>query len=280
MRTVTLFLLWAISSSAANAARILAIVPTPSYSHQIAFRPLWKELLRRGHHVVVLTTDPIKDPTLTNLTEVDLQSSYDHVLGKYDIDEIITKNKNNPLLFMRAWIKFTTEQTDYVLSHPEVHNIIRNKDERFDLVMAEMPFPAMLAFSERFDCPSILIASMEATSVFHNLMGNPIHPVVYPDVMLPFDKTLSFKERVISTLFVVFREYMFEQVQLEIYQGFTKRYFRENRKTIRDLLGEVSMLFTNDNPILSINRPLGPNTISFGGGNHLSLFGQQHLTEV
>lgn len=41
-----------------EAARILAIFPAPSISHQVVFRPLTQALAKRGHEIVVITPDP------------------------------------------------------------------------------------------------------------------------------------------------------------------------------------------------------------------------------
>ncbi|KAJ8708784.1 hypothetical protein PYW08_010166 [Mythimna loreyi] len=50
------FLLQIFSS---DAARILAVYPVPSISHQVTFRPITMELVKRGHEVVVITADPM-----------------------------------------------------------------------------------------------------------------------------------------------------------------------------------------------------------------------------
>ncbi|XP_047112256.1 UDP-glycosyltransferase UGT5-like [Schistocerca piceifrons] len=42
-------------------ARILAVVPTPSISHQLPLRTVLLELARRGHQVTFITTHPIQD---------------------------------------------------------------------------------------------------------------------------------------------------------------------------------------------------------------------------
>ncbi|GLH16134.1 Protein of unknown function [Gryllus bimaculatus] len=44
----------------ARAARILALFPTPSISHQLPFQVVMKELAARGHQVTVISTDPLK----------------------------------------------------------------------------------------------------------------------------------------------------------------------------------------------------------------------------
>ncbi|XP_052741051.1 UDP-glucosyltransferase 2-like [Bicyclus anynana] len=55
-------------------ARILAVFPVASISHQVVFRPLINELAKRGHEVVVITPDPAfsKGKSPQNLTEIDI----------------------------------------------------------------------------------------------------------------------------------------------------------------------------------------------------------------
>lgn len=65
-------------------ADILAIVPTASFSHQIPFRPLWRALAKRGHNITLVTTDPMRDPTLKNVKEIDMSYGYEHMM-KYKI---------------------------------------------------------------------------------------------------------------------------------------------------------------------------------------------------
>jgi hypothetical protein len=43
-----------------GAGRILGIFPSPSLSHQLVFQTIMKALAARGHHVTVISTDPLK----------------------------------------------------------------------------------------------------------------------------------------------------------------------------------------------------------------------------
>jgi hypothetical protein len=43
-----------------DGARILGIFPGPSFSHQLVFQTIMKTLAARGHHVTVISTDPLK----------------------------------------------------------------------------------------------------------------------------------------------------------------------------------------------------------------------------
>ena len=58
-----------------NGARILAATHIPSYSHQIAFRPLWRKLVERGHVLVLITTDSMRDMKATNYREITLKNA-------------------------------------------------------------------------------------------------------------------------------------------------------------------------------------------------------------
>ncbi|KAF5306116.1 hypothetical protein FQA39_LY09094 [Lamprigera yunnana] len=94
---------------------------TPTSSHQIAFRSIWMELLLRGHQITLITTDPINDPKLINLTEIDL--SYSYKIWNKQVKEVTQSNIINSLLLMADVIG---EIADYQLSHPLIQELIRN----------------------------------------------------------------------------------------------------------------------------------------------------------
>ncbi|PSN34571.1 Ecdysteroid UDP-glucosyltransferase [Blattella germanica] len=51
--------------SSSYGARILGIFPVPSISHQLQFQAIMKTLAARGHQVTVISTDPLKVPSLS-----------------------------------------------------------------------------------------------------------------------------------------------------------------------------------------------------------------------
>ncbi|CAK1547649.1 unnamed protein product [Leptosia nina] len=79
--------------SMGDAARILAVYPIPSVSHNLVFRRV-TQLINRGHLVTVITTDPAfpKDRSPVNLTEIDVHhTSY----SKFKKLFKVTENKTN-----------------------------------------------------------------------------------------------------------------------------------------------------------------------------------------
>lgn len=249
-------------------ARILAVIPTPSYSHQIVFRPLWKQLSLRGHHVTLLTTDPMNDSSLMNLTEIDLNFAYDLWHTKHNIAKIIQDYQGNFLKVADLYIEMMNDIMDQELQHSEVQKLIHG-DVKYDLVMVEYIFPTMIAFSQRFKCPFIGVVPLDALGLAHEAIGNPTNPALYPDFMLPFSGELNYLERMISAVFWVWIRcyswwYVYPREDVTI-----RKHFGENMPPLKDMERNISMLFLNLNPVFHTVRPLGPTTISIGGGTHL-----------
>ncbi|KAF2902531.1 hypothetical protein ILUMI_03654 [Ignelater luminosus] len=245
-------------------ARILGLVPTPSFSHQIVFRPLWRELSLRGHNVVVLTTDPMKDSTLTNLTEIDASSSY-KLWNEMNFNEMLEMGFFEG---MNKVISFFYDVMEEQMQLPEVQNLLKNETEHFDVVMLE--FPLLASFAERFDCPIILMSSADLPSYTYHALGNPSHPVLNPDLMLGFSYKLNFFQRLTSSLFTVSMEYIFKYGIMPFLDGLVKKHFGNDYSPLEETLKRTCLLLVNTNLIFQPPRPLLPNIIEIGGGIHIT----------
>lgn len=247
-----------------DCARILGIVSTPSYSHQVAFRPLWKELSLKGHQVTLLTTDPINDKSLTNLTEIDLHFTYE--LWNKNLGALV--NNNNPLKFVQLILNTFSEIIELELQHTEVQALIQDETQHFDLIMVEFLFPTMFAFSERFKCPIIAMTSLDAPNGIYDIVGNPSHPIVNPDITLPFTGKLNFFERVISVLYNFITRCYYDNLLPE-QDLVVEKYFGKGYPPLEEISNKISMLFVNSDPIFHQIRPTVPTIIQIQGGNHL-----------
>ncbi|KAK5638206.1 hypothetical protein RI129_012501 [Pyrocoelia pectoralis] len=248
--------------SVTNGAKILGIVPTPSYSHQIVFQSLWRELSLRGHQVTTISTHPINDPKLTNLTEIDLSVFRDNSY----IEKIMQESQLNIINQIREYYRNMINTIDRMLDHPEVKKLIHDKNEKFDLVIAEYFFTSVLAFAEKFDCPSIGMFSLDAWNAMHKMVGNPTHPTLYPDALLPFEGELSLAERVVSFIFYHMNTYLLDYMQ-NLQKELVEKHFG-SQTSVQDLSQNISLLFINSDPIFHHVRPLVPSVIQVGGGFH------------
>lgn len=243
-----------------DCANILAILPCPSYSHQIAYTHLWKELSLRGHKVTLVTTDPLNDPTLTNLTEIDMRWTYKFLVN---ISQAAEHDVMSMWTFHARILDIMKALSEAQLSYPPVQDLIRNP-KSFDVVFVEFLVPEWLAFAEIYRCPKILFASMEVTSSFYHLVGNPAHPVLHPEFVSPYHGQLTFKERVMSTLLSWYYKYFFTYTVFPERQKILNKYFDTN-STVTELISDLDMVFLSTSPLVHGPRALGPNTISIFG---------------
>lgn len=142
-------------------ARILAIIPVPSYSHQIPYRSIWAALSRKGHEIVLVTTDPINDPSLTNLTEINFHFNYE-LLRRLNIDFASNMLKGEMGL---NWIDITRthlwslakDQAENIYKHPKIREMyVPDSDKKFDVVIVETFLsPSLYALAHRFNAPLI-----------------------------------------------------------------------------------------------------------------------------
>ncbi|CAH0547842.1 unnamed protein product [Brassicogethes aeneus] len=255
-------------SYSCECSRILAVIPTPSYSHQIAFRKIWAELSKRGHQVTVLTSNPIRDQTLTNLTEIDISYSKDELWVKYDGDHQLQAVENGVLNILELFYDFIYDVSKSVLSSDYFQNLIHNKEEKFDVVLVESFFPEFYVLGKIFNCPVIGVSSMDAPTDYHMFMGNPSHPISHPDLVLPFYRNLNIIERIISTMFNnLIPTYKYFKVELEKQKLLDK--YVDFKTNILDLKKSLDLLFVCSHPLLQGVRPLGAATISIGGTTNI-----------
>lgn len=252
-----------------ESARILATIFTPSYSHQVTFRPLWRELAKRGHEIVLLTTDPMQESELKNVQEIDLKGSYE-VMEQYGASELLSDSKGRSAKErVDMYIMALSKTADWQLSQPAVKELISNQSEHFDLIMVEMMFPTHLGFVDRFKAPFIGLFSLDAIPRVHRAIGNFMHPIVYPDYIFSFRKNLTFLQRLISVVVGGMLETMYSYNLYANEDETARKHFGDNVRPLGEIERDVNMIFINANPLFHQLRPAGPNTIQIGGGTHL-----------
>lgn len=255
---LTVFVL--LSANNVECAKILGVFNVASVSHQVVFQPIWKELSLRGHQVTVLTPNPLKDPLLVNLTEIDLSYLYRSV-------ESIKPQMSQSLghWIMLEMMSFFMESTlEELFEHEEVIALIKSSGTKFDVVLAETMTPVLYAFAWKFQCPLIGVASYSVTNPGHEAAGTPNHPVLYPDMITTFTEDLTFLEKVEATIFYFWHRYRYFNSIYPMTNRIARKYFGKNTPDAEELAKNMSMLFLNTNPILHGPRPYGPNVVQLG----------------
>lgn len=248
-----------------DCANILAYVPTPSFSHQVAFRDLWKELSLRGHKIILVTTDPLNDAELENLKEIDMGRSYEIWNEKHNFSENVQTHWQIWKLY-EFFLNLAEDVVSDQLAQKELKDLIEGGDKyNFDLMMIEDGYFEMLAFTKIYKCPAILMSTI-GSSLVYPFLGNVVHPVLNTDMNLPYVGELNFKERLISTIFHWYATFILPHSYLPMKQRIIDTYFGNTINVrIEDLIQDISFMLVNEIPLLKGIRAPGPNTIFVGG---------------
>lgn len=250
-----------------NSAKILGLFTIPSVSHQLVFQPIWKELSLRGHEVTVLTTNPLNDPSLTNLTEIDISFMYQKMEG---MKEMMSQGIDHWALIQNG-ANMMLDLVRDSLGNEKVQNLIKDNTSVYDVVIIEAIDFTNYAFAAKYKCPVIAIASLSVMSVTHEAAGNPGHPTLQPDFLTPYyGGEMTFFEKVDAVLFELYQKlYFYDYVYYPALNSVIKEYFGDEIPDIQTVEKNISMLFLNTNPVIHGVRPYGANVIEFGGGIHM-----------
>jgi glucuronosyltransferase len=257
------FTLLLVAIESISCGRILGIFPTPFYSHQSVFQPIWRELAVRGHEVTVITTNPTGDKSLPNLKEIDLSFTYRLVFEEHKMQQVIN-TESNVLVLMKHVFFVMNNMTTEQLKHPEVQELIA-KDQGFDLILVEVHVPAWFGFAKKYKCPVVGITSMEATNYVKRIMGNLNNPVYTPHFNLPFGVDLSLVERAICVLFELLDEVQMTYLFYPIQQKIIRRAMNDSDINLMDITKSISLLFTCAIPGFSKRSTNIPSIVALNG---------------
>lgn len=257
-----LILISTFSFNIITCAKILAIVPSPSYSHQVSFKPIWKELSKKGHQITLITTDPMNDESLNKFEEISIRETYE-VLNRHNFTSLLNEYKTNPF---KVWAKLSAafhEVTITILENQRVDKLIKS-DAKFDLLIVECINLIVLPFTFKFKAPTICVMSLEPHYLLHEIMGNPTHPVAYPHPDFGFIGKLTFLERVFTTLVSLYSRYYMNYMITEV-DVLTKKYFGNGYPSAYEQINKIDMMFINGNHVLGQVRPTVPGVIYISG---------------
>ncbi|XP_049881031.1 UDP-glucosyltransferase 2-like [Pectinophora gossypiella] len=261
---VYLIMLCAILAPNCETARILAVFPIPSISHQVVFRSLTQELAKRGHEVVVITTDPVfpKGKAPANLTEIDVHDT-SYKIWRDSFLKLSKGKKADIIEQMETGFDVINNVIDYQLSTKEVKEIVQGK-QHFDLIFVEAIVRPALAFSHVYKAPVIMISSFGAMVNIYNAVGGPTHPIWYPMSLRQRLYNLTLWEKV-NELYLHYKFLNFINNHQEKEHAMLVKHFGEDLPSISELQNNIDMLFLNIHPIFEGNYPVPPGVVHVWG---------------
>lgn len=243
--------------------KILAIISTSSYSHQIPFRSLWLELHARGHEIVLVTTNPIPNINLPNFTQIDVSQIHTHLkmidFVKLRIEKLDWMNVVDNL------IPIFDNQIFEVFESTEMKKLYApNSNVTFDIFLTEFIYVSPIyAFAHRFNASLIGLCSLGLHSFNEIILGGlvfPSHEYTWEmeegtGINLPFFKRLNNFIKMWH-----FQYYLNSKVSK--YQKIAEKYLGP-LPPLLDIMSNTSMLFINQADVITPGRPKLPNMITF-----------------
>ncbi|XP_053692268.1 UDP-glucosyltransferase 2-like [Sabethes cyaneus] len=247
-----------------EAARILAVFPSPAKSHQIVFRALVEGLLANGLQLTVMGPDPIQTDN-PNITQIDWSFAYKIIEQESDVARA-TQERWSPLRVAEQVLLVAKLFMKAELSHPEVKALIKNRRNNcFDVVIVEyFQMTPYHAFAELFNAPLIGITSIDTISMVHSSVGNVANVVAHPELHLKFTTNLSFLQRLQAFVDRLFVNFYLMPREFAQYDEIIEHHFGSNMTKSKQLMNRVDFLMVNTEPALGFIRPLVPQSIQLG----------------
>ncbi|QEI03428.1 EGT [Spodoptera cosmioides nucleopolyhedrovirus] len=263
-------------------ARILAVFPTPAYSHHSVFKVYVRALVERGHEVVVIkSTDRVNYRDLDyrntafgmrhNVTEIDASLSQDYFKKLMKQAQVFRKRglvADSSTVTADNYMGMVRMISDQ-FNLPAVKQLIKEKP-KFDLIITEAFIDYSLVFSHLFDdAPVVQISSGYAVAENFETMGAVSrHPVYYPNMWRDKFSNLNVWD-LINELYVELKLYNEFNKLADEQNRLLKHQFGADTPTIQELRNRVQLLFVNTHPVFDNNRPVPP-SVQYLGSLHLT----------
>ncbi|NP_001243978.1 UDP-glucosyltransferase precursor [Bombyx mori] len=266
IRIIVIIMLLITILQGTKAARILGVFPTPSISHQVVFRRLTLELHKRGHELVIVTTDPMyqKGEAPQNYTEIDVHD-ISYTTWRNDFMKLSRGSSDDLFEQSAVILELTTNLFEMQLKSKEVQALIKVKDaKKFDLLLLEACIRPAIILTHVFDAPAILVSSFGGVEYVFRILGVPTHPVLYPPPLHQRIFNLTFWEKTHEIFTHYYLEYLFWKAEYKV-DEMVKRIFGPSTPTVRDTYKNVEMILLNAYAVWENNTPVPPNVIYVGG---------------
>ncbi|CAH1179974.1 unnamed protein product [Phaedon cochleariae] len=261
MQVLLIIFLGSSLSLGTDSARILGVFQIPAVSHQCVFQPIWKELSLRGHEVVVVTPNPLRNASLVNLTEIEVSETR-QIFERHGFQFFMNK-ENYVHTKIAKLFALNYDLAEAIFNNRDFLRIYNDTNAEFDLIITQSYIsPIFYSLAARFQAPLIGVASMGGYIGTDFAMGNPHPPSLYSEMFLPYHGQMSMYERIKSTLFYLWAKYYLTFHAMPKSDAIARKYLGNDLPYIEDIERNMSLLFLTTNPILYSPRPTVPTIIS------------------
>lgn len=267
MRLLKLLILIIIAScfiEPREAARILAVFPSASFSHQIFFRPVMKALARKGHDVTVVTPLPfaVDEPQLAaNLHQIDVQ----HIRQVWDQTFNADLNELNPISYTFKAIDTSLKMTEAMYRNAEFERLLADNGTTFDAVIVEcLGMIATYALGHKYGAPLIGMASFD--EIDHRAVGNEWHPIHHAhNSVRVYGENVNIFKRAFALVALAFTDsIVMPYLHFQTNKMIGAIFGTDGYPSAQELRRALDLVLVDAPPALGFTRPILPNTVQLG----------------
>uniref|UniRef100_A0A1I8QE69 UDP-glycosyltransferases domain-containing protein n=1 Tax=Stomoxys calcitrans TaxID=35570 RepID=A0A1I8QE69_STOCA len=247
-----------------DAARILAVFPSPSKSHLIVHTSVAEALAAEGHNVTVISAFP-------NVLKNTHFSKYITIAGKPLDQSFTTEMVNKPQPFykkMRQMLTFVFDHANETMNHPQLQEFLQTHGPGdFDLVIVGYFMnDFMLGLGAHFQCPVVISFMIQPIGPINEIAGNPFEVSYVPSLLMDVRPPMTFAARVKNFIAIGFERIIMGGFMCYKNKQFYGYNFPADRyPPLEEVYKNVSLILTNHHFSQGPIRPNVPALIEIGG---------------
>ncbi|KAG7298068.1 hypothetical protein JYU34_018838 [Plutella xylostella] len=258
--------------AAADAARLLVVLPTNTRSHHAMYGRLIAALADRQHNITVITHFPMKNPP-SNVEEISLAGTIPEIVN--NLTRQYNSVKPEFVHNLEQIINECVMSCETVSQMPSIKALL-NSTMAFDLVIVEVfGTECFLPVAQRFQAPVVGLLSSVPLPWVNEQLGMPDAPAYVPSYMMGYGQRMSLWERFSNTAAVIWAKILYKYKSQIPSQAVADRLFGPG-PSLETLAQNYSLVLSNSHFSINEVRPLVPAMIEVGG---LHLDDSQTLTK-
>lgn len=237
------------------------LFPHPGKSHFDVFRPLFKALSEKHHHVTVVSHFPETNQT-DYYKDVSLKGTSETLLEMIPID-LLTESRSEKYGGALLIDYFGKMSCKAGLQSKQVYEFFKSQ-EQYDVILIEMfNSHCFGGFIEKSNAPFIGMSSHVLMPWVNDWFGNPDNPAYIPNIFMDYSDELSFFERVENSVMLVFNKIFYKHFVTPESSELSRKYLGVDID--KNLMYNASAVLVNSHFTLNRPRPVVPGIIDVGG---------------
>ncbi|KAH8278403.1 hypothetical protein KR018_002699, partial [Drosophila ironensis] len=253
-------------SHLSQAANILGVFP---YRHLSAFqvlRPLVGALVAKGHNVTMIS--PLSIPLdIEGVRHVRVPMLNNHIQDMLSHFQDFHSSKWNEAILAAAMLSNISQA---ILSDNGVQQIMRNKDEHFDMIILEaIHLDALYGLAEYYNASLMGVSCMRFNWKIDYLAGNSAPSIYEPISPLGYSTDGSILGRLHNFIYITEEQLLDRLIMIPSQLRIFKKHFGYSAEKMKELRARFSIILVNNHFSMGRVRANVPNIIEIGG-IHLS----------